>query len=65
MSGLWDTWVKSDSVSRHLVSDRLSKGDLRHLGRNQAISSWEPGARLHTADRQKVATKTDMSLTIH
>ena len=56
MFGLWDRWVKSDSVSQQLVIDRLSKGDFRHLGRNQAISSWELGCQLHTADRQKVST---------
>ena len=56
ISGLWYRWVKSDSVSQHLVLDRLSKGDFRHLGRNQTITSWEPGARLCTGDRQMVST---------
>ena len=55
MSGLWDTWVKSDSVSRHLVIDRQPKGDFRHLGRIQAICSWELGCQLHTVDKQMVS----------
>ena len=41
MFGLWDWWVESDSVSQQLVIDRLFKGDGRHLGRNQIISSWK------------------------
>ena len=41
MFGLWDWWVESDSVSQLLVIDWLFKGDVRHLGRNQIISSWK------------------------
>ena len=42
--------------------DRLSKGNLRHLGRNQIIGSLEPGARLCIGDRQMVSTGLMLSL---